>query len=291
MTTFALTTSQVERAGNIATAALKFTDARSASLPYAVIRYLWFDGSSRDVVEALATYQNEDGGFGNRLEPDIHASASNPFAARIAMQLLRVVPEAETEQLRERLAVWLINHQHDDGDWHFSEDVKGDFMQPWFAAWEFPAINPACCVAGLAQTLDLATPEMLNRVASLFAEKASVEQVQNGGFYDLLPYVEYSSGVQIPDDFTEAIANSIVNRAQAGEFEDAEHFFTLALGGSSAITQRIPAELFGQQTERLLQEPLADGGWTTPYDDAWRVWTTATNLVTLAKLKRGVALA
>ncbi|MCO5214563.1 MAG: hypothetical protein M9950_00140 [Thermomicrobiales bacterium] len=268
----------------IATATLAFTESRGADLPSTLIRYQWFDGSLDEVIAALATYQNDDGGFGNRLEPDIHALESNPFAARIAMQYLRLLPPDTAPEMRSRLREWLVTNQHEDGDWHFSEATKAGFLQPWFGAWEFPSLNPACCVAGLAESLGLVSSGILLRTTTLFAEKASVEQVSSGGFYDLLPYVEYSLGAQLPDEYTDAISDSIVRRAKADEFENAEHFFTLAMGGSAEIAARIPAEMISRYGEQLTAEQQEDGGWPTPYDDAWRVWTTANAMTILSRL-------
>ena len=281
---FALSTDQTSRATESAKTAAELTTARQADLPTALIRYLWDGGSATVVVEALAAYQNEDGGFGHRLEPDIHAVASNPFAARVAMQYLRFLPDDSAPVMRTRLQEWLTTNQHQDGDWHFSTATKAGFMQPWFAAWEFPALNPACCVSGLAGSLGLVSDEMMARVSKLFDQKASLSQISNGGFYDLLPYVEYSLGVQLPNEYLDAIAASIIRRSEAGEFEDAEHLFTLATGGSAEITAKIPAELISRYCDQLIAEQGEDGGWPTPYDDAWRVWTTANAMMILARL-------
>lgn len=276
---------QLGRSQGAAQAGLAFVESRQAQLPAAIIRYHWVSGSPEEVIEALAAYQNEDGGFGHRLEPDIHAPASNPFAARIAMQVLRMLPTEVGGRLRQSLGTWLTTNQAADGDWHFSEETRAGFMQPWFAGWTFPSLNPACCIAGLAESLGLASPRMMTRVANLFAQKASLEGIRSGALYDLLPYVEYSLGVDLPEGFPEAIATRIITLAESGGYDDAGHFFTHALPGSPAITERMPQELIRQQVDRLLSEHQDDGGWPTPYDDAWRVWTTAENLATLARLR------
>ncbi len=283
-----LTPDQRQRAEQMAPLAVAFCEERSADLPAALVRYLWHDGSASDVAHALARYQNADGGFGKRLEPDIHAPASNPFAARIAMQYLLFLPNAETTDIRAGLKDWLVSNQHYDGDWHFSDETKAGEMQPWFAAWEFPSLNPACCLAGLAHALNLSTESMMTRVADLFAAKASIETIQAGGFYDVMPYVEYSLGASLPETYRDAIAERIITSAGDGSLVDAEHFFTLALGGSPEIARRIPDAVITAQIDRMLAEPLADGGWPTPYDDAWRVWVTAGNMAVLARLRRGV---
>lgn len=272
-----LTSLQLESANSAATAALAFTESRQAELPAAMIRYQWFGGSEDDVISALAAYQNDDGGFGNRLEPDIHHPSSNAFAARIAMQYMAILPQEITADMRARLQTWLVDHQHEDGDWHFSAESRSGFMQPWFAAWQHPALNPACCVTGLAASLGIATESMLSRTQRLFEAKASTEEITAGQFYNLLPYVEYSAGVALDEAWYDAIATQIVSM----EFDDAEHFFTLALGGSPRITQRIPEALIAANIDQLLDAQATDGGWPTPYDDAWRIWSTAGNMMTL----------
>lgn len=287
---YTLTEMQLKNAMAAAKKALEFCVNSGADLPAASIRHLWFDGGADDVVAALARYQNDDGGFGNRLEPDIHAASSNPFAARIAMQYLQLLPENSADQMRNRLQIWLDANQHEDGDWHLSDATRSEFLQPWFAAWQHPALNPACCVTGLAASLGIATDNMLARTAALFAEKATIEEVKTGEFYNLLPYVEYTAGVTPVDSepLFDAIATRIVDMAESGQFEDADHFFALALGGSAAITDRIPDKMIGQQIDVLLADQQEDGGWPTPYDDAWRVWSTAGAMATLARFRATV---
>ena len=280
---FALSPHQLHTAAEAARNALTFVEQRDAALPAAIIRALWFDGDPASVVTALHAYQNTDGGFGNRLEPDIHAPESNPFAARIAMQVMRGFPDADFADMKPDLAGWLHSNQADDGDWHFSEATRAGFLQPWFAGWIFPSLNPACCIAGLASSTSIATSTMMERVADLFAANASPESARTANFYELLPYVEYTLGVTLSDEYLDAVAANIT--ATGDGYEDASHFFDMAMGGSAEITRRIPEDLIARWVDRLLQEPHGDGGWPTPYDDAWRGWFTATNLMLLARLR------
>ena len=48
-------------------------------------------GSANAVLAALASYQNEDGGFGNSLEPDIRTSTSSAIATTVGFQVLREI--------------------------------------------------------------------------------------------------------------------------------------------------------------------------------------------------------
>ena len=48
-------------------------------------------GSANAVLAALASYQNDDGGFGNSLEPDIRTSASSAITTTVGFQILREI--------------------------------------------------------------------------------------------------------------------------------------------------------------------------------------------------------
>src|SRR5215211_6418367 len=68
--------------------ALNFLETAGRPVELAWARTLTNDGDPEDVIAALATYQNPDGGFGQHLEIDIHAPDSQPFAVRLAMQVM-----------------------------------------------------------------------------------------------------------------------------------------------------------------------------------------------------------
>ena len=242
------------------------------------------------VVDALMPYRNADGGFGNGLEVDIAAPESNPFATRLAMQALVTLQDDAAQRLLPSLQQWLVANQAADGDWHLSSATRARQLAPWFAAWEHPALNPACCVAGLANRLGVATPVMLERTASLFAARAAVDDVATGSFYELLPYAEYLTAVNtIPDHdaYLDAFASRIMSSAE-DIFTDASHFWDLVLALGDAMTERLPDDLMSAWALRLLDEQESDGGWPSPYSPAWRPWLTATCVLTLATLSGSI---
>jgi hypothetical protein len=57
-------------------------------LERAVFGYFYFDDPAIRVIEALKTYQNEDGGFGHALEPDLRARESQPLFVEFALSTL-----------------------------------------------------------------------------------------------------------------------------------------------------------------------------------------------------------
>lgn len=285
-----LNDSEIQCAQSLVVPAIAFCEVQSFPLGAAMIRHHWQDGPAQPVIDALAAYQNPDGGFAHELEVDIKSPIGNPFAARLAMQVLLSVKGDSGSDLRTRVGGWLQANQNADGDWHFAAEIYDSPLPFWFAGWEFPSLNPACCLAGLASRLGLATPEMLERVASLFAERASLEQAGKGEFYEVLPYVEYMPLLPLAtnDAYVQAMADGIVRTAANGAYEDASHFFDHALAGGPALARLVPSELMSAQAIRLLGEVMDDGGWPSPYDQGWRPQATMNAMVTLAHLRDGV---
>lgn len=265
-----------------------FLDAQGYAVGTAWVAHRWQGAPVSAVIEALSTYQNEDGGFGKGLEVDIKAPVSNPFAARLAMHVLTTLDDAVHGPLLHGLERWLIEHQDEDGDWHFAPEVYQYELAPWFAGWTFPSLNPACCLAGFAARLGIGNATMQGRVRALFDERASLDEARIGEFYNVLPYVDYLAGVDHPerDAYRDAIAASIVATAERGGYADAGHFFEHALGGGDDLMRRLPKALIAEQRTRLVGEQQDDGGWPTPYDPAWRPWVTASSLMILTELDR-----
>lgn len=290
MPVFTLSDDQVARAEQLVEPALAFLATQQHPLSEAIVRHSWTNGPAEDVISALALYQNEDGGFGKGLEVDIEAPVSNPFATRLAMQAMLTVPLEASAPLHASLKHWLVEHQDADGDWHFAPEVYQARLAPWFAGWTFPALNPACCVAGYASRLSLATPEMLDRVAALSARLASTDEAASGEFYAMLPYVEYLASGEIPnpDVWTDALVKGVLKADADGTYADAQHFFDHAINAGPGLIGQLPANLFAKWADVLLKEPADDGGWLTPYDQGWRPWATATAMVTLARLRNGI---
>src|SRR5512139_1080525 len=57
-------------------------------LERAIFDFLFHVGSPDRIIEILRTYQNEDGGFGHALEPDLRATESHPLFVEFALRTL-----------------------------------------------------------------------------------------------------------------------------------------------------------------------------------------------------------
>ena len=265
--------------------AIPFLETSRYPLGVAWVRHRWHDGPAQDVLDVLARYQQPDGGFSG-LEVDITAPVSNAFAGRLAMQVMLSLRDGDASTTARSLGEWYARNQNADGDWHFPSEVYEHNLAPWFAAWEFPSLNPACCVAGLAHALGIARPEMLARVAILWEDKATLDQARSGDFYPMLPVVEYVAHIDVPDRETwlDALAEGVTRGIAANSFGDAEHALEHAVGGGPDLIVRLERDDIVKVIDSVLADQSGDGGWPTPYNAAWRPWTTANTLALLSKL-------
>jgi len=263
--------------------AMAFLDGQDRPVETAWPRHVAASGPRERVIDALAFYQNDDGGFGRGLEVDIKAPDSQPFAARLAMQVLISIGAGSDEPMVQRLTEWLEREQGDDGDWHFSPGIYQHELAPWFAGWTFPSLNPALCLGGAATRLGIGSPALHQRVRALADRMASVEAIADGEFYTVLPYAEYFPWVEHPerDTYVTALVARIEQDARGGTYADAGHFFEHAGPAGGAIARRLSPDVIAAQLDRLAAEQQPDGGWPTPYDQGWRPWSTASNAVTL----------
>lgn len=71
--------------------AKEFIYRNARPLDLARFRYHFENGSTEDVLNALAFYQNEDGGFGHALEPDSWNPNSSPIQTWYATEILREI--------------------------------------------------------------------------------------------------------------------------------------------------------------------------------------------------------
>ncbi|HUG13648.1 MAG TPA: hypothetical protein VMM78_01410 [Thermomicrobiales bacterium] len=261
-----------------------FVEAQGREIERARFAYHFGEGSLERVIEALAAYQNPDGGFGNALEPDIKAPDSNPFATELALLICIQAGMRGDEPLLQRTVAHLEATQHEDGDWRFAPGVYEHELAPWFAAWEWPSLNPGCTTVGLLRELGLGSAELHARAERLFERLAKVEDCVSGGFYGVRPYAFYFNQRRDHpqrDVYISGVLWWLIRQHLEGGDIDGGHFFEYARTPETWIGHNLPPAIVQERLDGLLAEQQEDGGWPTPYDPAWRGWTTMQNLLIL----------
>lgn len=117
--------------------------------------FLFRDGSATSVRAALIAYQNDDGGFGNALEPDLRGAASQPQPVEVAFHLLDETTTADQpfEGAPTRAACdFLTRVSAGDGGVPFVlPTVRETPAAPWWQATDDPPgdLNPTAPLAGI----------------------------------------------------------------------------------------------------------------------------------------------
>ena len=91
---------------------------RGSALDRRRFEYHFEAGSADAVLAALASYQNDDGGFGHSLEPDIRTPASSAIATTIAFQILREIRASAGHALvRKGIAYFVATYDESRQVW------------------------------------------------------------------------------------------------------------------------------------------------------------------------------
>lgn len=123
-------------------------------LESALWRYYFEEGSKQEVIVFLEAFQNEDGGFGNGLEPDFWLPKSSAIATWTAAKLLYDLDIQANVPIVQKLIAYLVKTYDDQaGLWHTIEPETNDFPHaPWWS-WkegiqENWMYNPSAELAG-----------------------------------------------------------------------------------------------------------------------------------------------
>src|SRR5262249_1264742 len=110
-----------------------------------------FRGRSGDAVwAALQAYQNEDGGFGNALEPDLRSPDSQPVPVQHALEIMDLL--GMSEERAGRACEYLVTITTEEGGVPFVLPSAHAYPRaPWWNSDDPPiaSLNPTAAIAGL----------------------------------------------------------------------------------------------------------------------------------------------
>jgi hypothetical protein len=247
------------------------------------------DGSQQDYLDALAEYQNPDGGFGNALEVDIEAPGSQPFAVELALDYCLKAGIPGDHPLVQKAVSYLEQTQDEDGCWRFTKDIYAHPLAPWFQGWTWPNLNPSCTIAGILREYGLGSPLLHQRVAHLFKQWANLGEFTEGEFYAVRAYALYflpEGNFSQREFYLSGLLWWLIRRHISNEIADNGHWFEYIRSPHSYVGSRLPEDILNDRLDRLVAEQLKDGGWPTPYNPQWRSPVTINNLLVLKAFGR-----
>jgi hypothetical protein len=131
-------------------AAKDFIYANARLLERHRLAHLLGEAGPEPVVRAVHAYRNDDGGFGNAIEPDMRAPVSQPVGIHTALEILHEVGARDAE-LIQGAADWLTTITRDDGGIPFCLPSALDYPRNpiWQPADESSIIQTAANAAAL----------------------------------------------------------------------------------------------------------------------------------------------
>jgi hypothetical protein len=118
-----------------------FIQDEARPLEQALYAFHFAGGSAEEVLTELGRFQNEDGGCGHGLEPDLQTPQSSVLATTVALQIARTVGAPATHPLVRRAVAFLVDaYDADHGYWPIiPADVDDAAHAPW---WQSGASAP-----------------------------------------------------------------------------------------------------------------------------------------------------
>lgn len=260
----------------------------------------WCEGGSAEaVIAALRAYRNEDGGFGNALEPDIRCPYSQPVPTEMALSIMDETACFDPE-LIEGIMRYLRQITLPDGGFPTIFRNAGEYPHaPWWGTDrdDRPSINPTGSIIGMLYKMNLR--------ASLYEEEwfrknvayvwRVFEQETPHGYHDGIQWITFLQ--HTPDRERARVHRHTVDDwlRQPGTIErdpQAQGYVQKVLdwaplrdsyAGSFVTPEEVRLHL-----EALVGQQQADGGWPISWqppssvaEAEWRGYLTVERIKTM----------
>jgi hypothetical protein len=287
----------MNRSADVLSLARAFLWANARLLERRRYSALFEGGSHERVLTALGAYQNEDGGFGNALEPDKRTSASQPIDQEFA---LRVLDEVGFESgLVEALCDFLVTITTDEGGVPFVlPNVKDAPRAPWWdtdGASPPAALNPTASIAALLHKHQHFHP-WLGRATQFCWQKLEADTEHD--VHTLLSVVLFLEHVPergraeaVFARLQEQVVKATALEPGAGGYLHPPYAF--APTPQSLAVRLYDEELMDAHLDALVASQQEDGGWPITWPAVspgceleYRGWATLAALRTLRAYRR-----
>lgn len=267
-----------------------FVMSSARSLDQALFTYLFEEGSRDAVIAELASYQNEDGGFGHWLESDFALPASSVEATVVGFEYLSEVNAPADAVIVQRGVDYLLaTYDREHGRWRaVPRQVNDHPHAPWWhynyaeggCAIDRSLGNPSAEVVGyLNRWRELVPPTFLERVTENFVGHLHALPDEGGSMHEILCYMRMADGLapELRRSCVEKLRRLVMNTTETdpakwGEYGAAPLFFVTAK--DSPLADLYPGAL-AANLDYVVSTQAADGSWKPnwswgQYDEAWQ---------------------
>jgi hypothetical protein len=290
-----------------------FVIGNARGVDQALFAHYFEQGSPGDVLCELASYQNDDGGFGRWLESDFALPDSSPAASVVGFEYLRAVDAPATLDIVKRgIDYFLATFEREQQRWHaVPKEVNDVPHAPW---WHYRKEiggcvidrslgNPGAEIVGyLNRYRELVPSSILEQVTESFIERLHALPDKADSMHEILCYLRMTENLPAR---AHAACFAKVQRliqhatetdpAKWGEYGATPLFFVTSK--ESPLVDLFP-EALAANLDYLIQAQDEDGSWKPnwswgQYDEAWqearRRWSgqlTVRNLRLLSNFDR-----
>jgi hypothetical protein len=258
-------------------AAAGFLAASGRVLDRRVFERLFGGGAAGPVRDAVAAYRNADGGFGQALEPDCRAAASQPAAVEMAMRIMDLA-DAWDERLVRDAIDWLAAIAPAEGGAAF---IQPSVSEGPHAPWWVPAEgNPASLiqtgqVAAMLYARGLAHPWLDGAARVMWSGIEKLAEPNGYEMFGVLAFLEHVPDRERAEDAFGRVGPLLLSSGLVALDPGAkgETFGPLdfaPLPGS--IARRLfDAPVIDAHLDHLARSQREDGGWMFN----WPSWSPA----------------
>ncbi|MFS0690702.1 hypothetical protein AB1K89_15815 [Sporosarcina sp. 179-K 8C2 HS] len=263
--------------------ATDFLKSKARPLEKALFEFEFEDGSREQVLEVLKVYQNEDGGFGNGLEPDFRCEASSALATTIGLQHLIRIGADESEPMVQKAIQYAIDT--------FDEEKMGWEIVPeevetapraiwWNYGGDWPWGNPSAEMTGLLLHYKGLVPEEFLEKLTAHAVAYINEEATND-FHELQCLVKLMK--ELPAEEAEKIVARVQEIAHHSVTTDPEKWHDYCLLPLQVVSSPMFflyedfKEIIPANIQHLASTQAEDGSWKPTW--SWGrfedIWETA----------------
>jgi hypothetical protein len=273
-----------------------------------------FEGAPVEIVfSALADYQNQDGGFGHGLEPDLRTPSSSALATAIGLRMLAELGCPSGHPLVYKAVDYVLStFDQEDGVWRVAPSDTNDHPHaPWWHDEdgslkklfdEFRIIPRALIVADLRHYSSLVPKGWLDEITEETVRYIEdVEILGEGGGSDLEYAVALAEAENLPAHYAKRLTSHIREAIPSVVVYDPEQWNTYCIKplgiapkpdalGADLIKDALQTHLdykITHQTSQGTWDPT--WAWGEDYQDVWleakREWQGILTLETLTQLK------
>ena len=230
-------------------------------------------GEAAPVLTALAHFQNEDGGFGHGLEPDVRTPASSAIATSQAFAILRAVgATGKDEMVKQAVAYCIDSYDAEKQVWLIVPPAVEDAPHaPW---WTFATLgfggflaNPFASIVGhLNYYAVLVPPDFLAEVTAVALQRLQETTVTD--MHDFYCYMGLAEANTLPLPQQEWVRSQLLQAVSGLVTTDPEQWsgynakpLDVVLAPDHFLATAVAPQVIQANLDYLITQQLSDGSW------------------------------